>query len=343
MNTNLKSRWENLKSEQPKLRIRNAAEILNTSELELLLTLGSPDVIFLKPEFKFILMDAISLGTVMALTRNNSVVHEVTGVYDKPQIDHSPVGMFLGELIDLRIFFQTWTYAVAVNESDRNSLQFFNEQGQAIHKIYLTSTSSKDAYDAIVAKYATAYPSEIVITPASKGIVYNNISQIDLAQMQNDWKNMKDTHEFFGILKKHNISRLDALRNAPSGDYAVQIETTSLQTVLNRCASNNVPIMCFVGNPGIIQIFSGEIHKLFDTPDWLNIMDPTFNLHIKKADVDQAWVVRKPSVDGVITSIECYDRDGEIILQFFGKRKPGIPEIQDWTTAVALTANEYAL
>jgi putative hemin transport protein len=343
MNQDLKQRWANLKQEQPKIRIRNAAETLNTSELELLHTIGEPHVIFLQPEFKSILLKIQSLGTVMALTRNNSVVHEVTGLYDKPQIDESPVGMFLGDLIDLRIFFHSWKYALAVEESGRYSLQFFNGQGGAIHKIYITEHSNKQNFDALVEEFRISYPSEIIAVAAPTTPPTSSVDQIDIAAMQQDWINMKDTHEFFGMLKKYNISRIDALRNAPTGDYAVQIDPSSIQRTLQRCAENKIPIMSFVGNPGMIQIFSGEISKLFDTPDWFNIMDPTFNLHIKKIDIDQAWVVRKPSVDGFISSIECYDQHGEIIVQFFGKRKPGIPEIIDWTHAVDMVAHEYAL
>jgi putative hemin transport protein len=42
---NLKARWEQLKQEQPHLRIRNAADILKVSEVELLATrCGGDDV-----------------------------------------------------------------------------------------------------------------------------------------------------------------------------------------------------------------------------------------------------------------------------------------------------------
>ena len=32
----------------------------------------------------------------------------------------------------------------------------------------------------------------------------------------------------------------------------------------------------------------------------------------------------------MITSLELFDRNGELIVSFFGKRKPGNPELQDW-------------
>jgi putative hemin transport protein len=36
--------------------------------------------------------------------------------------------------------------------------------------------------------------------------------------------------------------------------------------------------------------------------------------------------VRKPSVDGIITSYEGFDAESELLIQLFGMRKPGIPD-----------------
>ena len=47
--------------------------------------------------------------------------------------------------------------------------------------------------------------------------------------------------------------------------------------------------------------------------------------------------MRKPSVDGIITSYEGFDAEGELVIQLFGVRKPGIPERDDWR-ALAETA-----
>ena len=44
----------------------------------------------------------------------------------------------------------------------------------------------------------------------------------------------------------------------------------------------------------------------------------------------ELWRVRKPSTDGVITSWEAFDADGELVVQLFGARKPDVPEREDW-------------
>ena len=40
--------------------------------------------------------------------------------------------------------------------------------------------------------------------------------------------------------------------------------------------------------------------------------------------------------------LEVFDEAGEMIVQFFGKRKPGIPEREDWRTLVAETQERLA-
>ena len=81
-----------------------------------------------------------------------------------------------------------------------------------------------------------------------------------------------------------------------------------------RCASHGggcrrrTPIMCFVGNPGCIQIHTGPIYTLKVMGPWFNILDPTFNLHLREDAIHQGWVVRKPTRDGIVTSLELFDR-----------------------------------
>ncbi len=40
--------------------------------------------------------------------------------------------------------------------------------------------------------------------------------------------------------------------------------------------------------------------------------------------------MRKPTSDGHVTSVEVLDARGELIIQFFGKRKEGKMERDDW-------------
>ncbi|MFN3875553.1 MAG: ChuX/HutX family heme-like substrate-binding protein [Flavobacteriales bacterium] len=41
-------------------------------------------------------------------------------------------------------------------------------------------------------------------------------------------------------------------------------------------------------------------------------------------------MVEKPTSDGTVTSVEAFDRSGELMAMFFGERNPGKPELPAW-------------
>jgi putative hemin transport protein len=331
--TALKDRWAEFKIQNPKTRIRDAAKELETTEADLLATGLGDNIILLEGDFRELLKDVTSLGYVMALTRNDHVVHERKGVYENVSFNNH-VGLVLGADIDLRLFLGDWKFGFAVHEGDRYSLQFFNSFGEAAHKIYLTEQSNKEAYDALVAKYRAADQDSLPLTavkPEKKAEEPTGV--IDTAAFQQEWLNLKDTHEFFGLLRKYKLSRKEALRHAPEG-YAYQIKPESMKAVFDAASETELPIMVFVSNPNCIQIHTGPIKKIFVMGPWLNIMDPAFNLHLREDAIDEAWVVRKPTEDGIVTGIELIDKEGTMFNQFFGKRKPGSPELAAWQELV---------
>ena len=93
--------------------------------------------------------------------------------------------------------------------------------------------------------------------------------------------------------------------------------------------------MVFVGNDGIIQIHTGEVEKVLEARGWFNVMDERFNLHINQTEIASAWIVKKPTDVGVVSSLEIFNRRSENVALFFGKRKPGIPEKEEWRELLA--------
>ncbi|REA58635.1 hemin-degrading factor [Dyadobacter luteus] len=330
----LKQIWANFKEQNPKTRIRDAARELSTTEAELVATGLGENVVLLHGDFRELLKEVGTLGHVMALTRNDHVVHERKGVYENVSFNNH-VGLALGPDIDLRLFVGDWKFGFAVNENERQSLQFFNSAGEAAHKIYLTEKSDKAAYEALVEKYKSEDQGvSLVITPkAEKAPEPETAPDIDVAAFQKEWLELKDTHDFFTLLRKYKLTRKQALRNAPEG-HAYRISPESMKAVFDNASETQVPIMVFVSNPNCIQIHTGPINKIFVMGPWLNIMDPEFNLHLRQDAIDEAWVVKKPSEAGLVTGIELIDKDGVMFNQFFGKRKPGIPELPEWTKLV---------
>ncbi|MFZ4927768.1 hemin-degrading factor [Chryseobacterium sp. Mn2064] len=331
----LKEKWEALKAENPHIRIRNAAEQLGVSEAELLATNIGEEVTVLNPDFQGILTEAETLGKVMALTRNDECVHERKGTYLNGDFSSPHAQLFVGEDIDLRIFLNHWKFAFAVVEGDKKSLQFFGKDGLALHKIYLTKDSNNEAFNAIVEKFKADDQNQVLTFEAvAPKQAEKADAEIDVEGFKKAWTELKDTHDFFMMTRKFGVSRTQALRLAPEG-FTKKIDNAKVVNILEDASEKNTPIMVFVGNRGMIQIHTGNVKKTLWHQQWFNVMDPDFNLHLDVTKIAEAWIVKKPTEDGEVTAIEVFNKEGDFIVQFFGKRKPGIPELQEWKDLVA--------
>lgn len=335
----LKDRWEALVKEEPKLRIRDAAARLGVSEAELLATGCGANVTRLAGDWSALIKDLPTLGRVMCLTRNEHAVHERYGEFRQIDFFHG-MGQVVGPDIDLRLFMNHWVNGFAVTditpEGDRQSFQFFDAHGEAVHKIYLQKESNYGCYGVILNKYRSAdQGAEQTVTPLPAPRPELPDAEIDVAGFQKAWLEMKDTHAFFVIMHQFRVGREQALRLAPEG-YARKVDVSSTKRMLETASSTDTPIMVFIGNRGCLQIHTGPVKniKMFGT-EWLNVLDDEFNMHLRDTAITSAWVVKKPTVDGDVTSLELFDAKSNNIVIFFGKRKPGEPENEAWRNIVA--------
>ncbi|TWH01212.1 putative hemin transport protein [Mesorhizobium sp. J18] len=320
--------------ENPKMRERDLANKLGISEAELVAAHCGEGVVRIDPRANDILSGLEAVGEVMALTRNESAVHEKIGVYENVvRGQHS--ALVLGSDIDLRIFPSQWKHGFAVEKRDgdsiRRSLQFFDTAGEAVHKVHLRPASNLYAYQKLVDDLAVSDQSqELEVTIADNDDAMAAINERpDLEDLRTRWSNMTDVHQFFGLLKSLKLSRHQAV-SMIGDDYAWPLDGDALAAMMNLSVREEVPIMCFVGNKGCIQIHSGPIHNVTPMGPWINVMDPTFHLHLRQDHVRELWAVRKPTKDGHVTSIEAYGADRQLIIQFFGKRHEGEAEREDW-------------
>ncbi len=317
----------------PKMRERDLASQLGVSEAELVAAYIGEGVVRLEPRVSDLLTGLEAVGEVMALTRNESAVQEKIGVYDKV-VTGDQTAMALGENIDLRIFPNRWTFGFAVEKRDgddvRRSLQFFDKAGAAVHKVHLRPSSNVEAYQQLVEKLRSEDQSavlgidatDVVEAPAEE-------TTTTVEELRDRWSKLTDTHQFFGMLRTLKLGRQQALQMVGE-DYAWRVENDALTTMLHKSVETQVAIMCFVGNDGCIQIHSGPIQNVKPMGPWINIFDETFHLHFRTDHVQELWVVRKPTSDGHVTSLEAYDAKGDLVIQFFGKRKEGHDERVEW-------------
>jgi len=334
----LRADWQALKLQNPDIRARDAAQKLGVTEAELLAYGCAAKVVRLRPDWGHLFRSLEPVGEMMALTRNDDCVIERHGVYRQTSWGtHN--GLVLDEGIDLRMFPRHWASVFAVTEDTRSgprhSLQFFDPHGVAVHKAYLVEGSVRAAFDTVVAAFADpdqAAPFSVAAAPAPTPDKPD--AEIDATAFLGGWAALEDTHDFYPLLRRHGVARTQALRLA-QGRFAWKIPTDGLTRAIARAAETQLDIMFFVGNPGCIEIHTGPVNKLVRTGPWFNVLDPKLNLHLRDDRIASAFVVRKPTRDGVVTSIEAFDGAGENIIMMFGRRKPGVPELDGWRALVS--------
>ena len=337
----LRTAWKELQQSNPSLRIRDCAEKLGVSEAELLATTVGDYTSRLEGDWTELVKRLPDLGRVMSLTRNDSCVLEHKGPFQKIDIMGAgarAMATVIGP-IESRVFFAAWKFGFAVRQETprgiQQSVQIFDEAGTAVMKVFLQGPvgnkagSNQGEFDKLVSDFQSADQSQHITVTSANDVPTKPKNEVDAAALVQDWGNMKDTHDFYGILRKHQVNRLDALYLA--GDqYAYQLDKSAITRMLETDAADKLPIMVFVGNRGNIQIHQGKVQTIRLMDDWINVLDPDFNMHLKGNDIDTVWVVKKPTTDGVVTGIEVFDSKKNMIVQFFGLRKPGIPELNKW-------------
>ncbi|MFC5583584.1 hemin-degrading factor [Nitratireductor kimnyeongensis] len=325
------------RDENPKMRERDLAAMLGISEAELLAAYVGHGVTRIEPRVADLLPALESVGEVMALTRNESAVHEKVGVYEKITVG-AQHALVLGRDIDLRVFPSRWAIGFALEKHDgdgvRRSLQFFDKSGDAVHKVHLRPSSNLYAYQKLVEDLL--HPDQQAPLDLQAGETDEETGNEELPaadDLRERWSAMTDVHQLFNILRKLNLTRHQAV-HLIGEDYAWRLQEDALTQMLYQAVDEAVPIMCFVGSSGCIQIHTGTIETVKPMGPWINILDPGFNLHLRTDHVKELWAVRKPTKDGHVTSMEAYSAGGQLIAQFFGERLEGHAERTDWRSMV---------
>ena len=317
-------------ADRPDMRPRDLADSLCVAEAQLLAAQVGRGVARIGAHPDRLVPRLSDLGPVMALTRNDHVVHEKIGTYANYHPgDHA--AMVLTENIDLRIFPRHWVHGFAVEtgsgEGLRRSVQVFDAAGTAVHKVILRDGSDAAAWINLAADLALDMQDDRLalepVTPpeAPRG----DPAKADT--LRAEWGRMTDTHQFLRLVSKLKMNRLGAYRVA-GAPRAVALTAGVVDDLLVALAGSGVPVMVFVGNAGCIQIHSGPVETLRPMGPWQNVMDPGFNLHLRRDRVAEVWLVEKPTRRGPALSVEAFAADGGLILQVFGMRKDDADHVE---------------
>lgn len=328
-------RYQAVKASGAAKYARDIAAQMGISEAELTAARVGHDAVRLEDNPRAILAALESVGETKCICRNDYAVHEQVGAFTHQHLE-GHAGLVLNpRALDLRLFLSQWASAFYLNEAGRESIQFFDPHGDAILKVYTTDATDSAAWQALIAEHTASSPLPLPLRPV-ESVRYADTA--DGAEVERAWRAMTDVHQFFVLLRKFHLSRQQAFRLV-SDDLACRIDNDALPRLLHTLQRDGNEFMIFVGNRGCVQIFTGVLEKLTPMHGWLNIFNRDFTLHLREQEIDEAWVTRKPTVDGHVTSVELFAKDGTQIAQLYGQRSEGHPEQAQWRAQVdTLTA-----
>ncbi|CNH38018.1 hemin transport protein [Yersinia massiliensis] len=341
MSQSIYEQYLQAKSDHPGKYARDLATLMGISEAELTHSRVGHDAKRLQADARTLLAALEAVGEVKAITRNTYAVHEQLGRYENQHLN-GHAGLILNPRdLDLRLFLNQWATAFTLTEETRHgvrhSIQFFDHQGDALHKVYVTDQTDMSAWEALLAKFVSAENPALQLAPASAPEVTEPTA--DDATVDAEWRAMTDVHQFFQLLKRNNLTRQQAFR-AVGDDLAYRVDNSSLTQLLNIALQDQNEIMIFVGNRGCVQIFTGLIEKVTPHQEWINVFNKRFTLHLIETAIAESWITRKPTKDGFVTSLELFAEDGTQLAQLYGQRTEGQPEQNQWREQISRLINK---
>jgi putative hemin transport protein len=280
------------------------------------------------------------LGVVTARTRSRAAVLDSVGSYGPPDIgEHT--GIVIGANIDLRIFPSGWKHAYAVTGSSdagsQRSLQIYDGEGMPAHEIVLRPESDGAAYERLTRALALRDDSHDGPAPKLERHVApaeTPDAAIDVAAYRAAYAAMTDTHDFFMRLRRFGLAREQGLRLAGER-YATELARDAHRPLFARAAEAQIPLMLFVSSDGMVQISSGPVPAPVYADGCCRMVDAHFACGLDERLIARVWAVRKPTSNGIVTSLELYDAEGTLGLQLFGERHAGEGERTDWARAIS--------
>lgn len=165
--------------------------------------------------------------------------------------------------------------------------------------------------------------------PADRGLTAKECATFLAA-----WSQLRNTHDFFPLLGRFHLSRLAAFEPA-QGKFTRKVSNDAAEKLLRQSARTSLSLMIFAGNRGCLQIHKGVLANIAPRGEWLSAMCPGSEFHLRPGDIHASWVVEKPTRDGSVVSLEIFDSSGQDIAKFFGTRKEGETQSQQWWNEVA--------
>lgn len=301
----LREHWQALLASEPQLRIRDAAERLGAAEAELVALGCGTTATRLDGPWDALLRQLHTLGPLLGLTRNDHAVHERHGRYER-LASQGRMRIVGSPGFEAWLFLDRWHSGYAVQEIGhgqvRQSLQFFDERGGAVHKIYQTQETLPGTLETLVRQFRSADQSPDHLVAAQPEVPAT-------AEQPRFWPR----HDVEGPPPPDPIAAHPAAIRPPA--VARAVDRTAAEIVLREASAQAIPLLIAVGNPGALQFHRGPVTAIRRTGPWINVLDASFNLHLRDEQVASAWVIEEDADTGPKRWLGLADRQGQPVAQ----------------------------
>lgn len=281
-----KSALAELRQTTPGLPMREAAWELGISEGELLAAHCGEGVRRLDGEWLPLLAQFGTLGSLLLLTRNQHAILQQVAPSSRFEVRGSAV-TDSGPGRELTLFPSRWVQGFAVLDRGpaalRRSLQFFDAEGLAVHKVFLRASSAQGAFEALTNRH-----------------LHEDQSPLSRPSPRKPWPPSG------GFGEGHDLQRL------------WRVEPSSVGSLLLEASGSNLQLHTSVASGGALQTRCGPVGSLQRRGTWLQILDSTFTLSLDLEGLASAWVARDPLEEEAPYALQLLDARGRSVAELRG-------------------------
>lgn len=330
----LRRRWLELSDRRP---IRSRSEIareLDVSEAELLASRVGFGVIRLVPLWLALFDSIEALGPVQTITQNRHAAMIKSCDYS-PGRNASDEWMFFDGGVALGVATKRLAFAFAYEPIDTDerevsqTIEFYSESGEAVHRVLLTEDSSIDRFYDVVASFLEKEQSDVL--EIRSGATPTTPVALDCDQFLEGWANLTSAEELFQFVQKYALSPGQVMASAGSR-FARKVSNKSLQLIFDDVVGSELPIAIHLRNQACIQTCSGRFEKGGIRGGPVGLRNSDAAIHVNEDSISTAWIVEMPGMRTGATSLHVLDRDGASIVEIASAPDRSTLEEDRWRT-----------
>ena len=250
------------------------------------------------------------LGDVMSSARNKSTVHELKGSYKNAYLENETYKIvsdhFQLQLKYLRCEF-AYLFEECQEDAVQRSIQFFDECGQAMYKIFLLPDSHHWYFDEIAKRHGD--------THQEPGILIHDqmIEEISVQSSQ--------------------INRFNELKQLGC-ECAKPIDTEALCFILESAAHLKLPLKISLTNLAVHQTYQGPVHEWSNVNSWGHLIHQDFKLNLDLRKIPLIWLVHHLHRENMKTSIELCNQNGTMALVIGHADYAELNQVENWQNLI---------